>query len=42
MDFFELKCGLMAIAIDTLRNLILLVIYPLWFWFLLQVLVWLW
>jgi hypothetical protein len=41
LNFIGLKDALMFIAILTLRSLVLLLIYPLWFWFLWQVFAWL-
>lgn len=41
MNLTGLKAELMFIAVLTLRFLVLLVIYPLWFWILWQVFAWL-
>jgi hypothetical protein len=41
MNLTWLKAELMFIAVLTLRFLVLLVIYPLWFWILWQVFAWL-
>jgi hypothetical protein len=41
MNFLWLKTEFMFIAVLTWRVLVLLAIYPLWFWILWQVIAWL-